>query len=229
MIQNLLPFVRIRTGHMFLDHLFQFQHIVFGRNLIGRNHFLIGLGIQVVMLIQYISDTAAHACREVLAHGTHHYDTSACHVFTAMITHALDHRNGSGVPYTEALARHAVNEGLPGCRPIQCHVTDNDILILLKPGSSRRVYDQLAAGKSFAKIIVGISHQFQCESLRNKSAETLPAGTAAQNMVTVLIQRIAKPSGNLGTEDRAEGTVRIVHIHGDASLLPCLQCLRQLL
>ena len=80
---------------MLLDHFLQFYHIIFGSNLIGGYHFLVQTDIQIIVLVQHISDTTAHTCRKVLAGSAKDYHTTTCHILTSMIANAFHNSNGS--------------------------------------------------------------------------------------------------------------------------------------
>jgi len=140
-----------------------------------------------------------------------------------VIAHALHYSNRTGITHTESLSGHTVNECLTGRRAVKRHVADNDIFILFESCALRRIHNQFAAGQPFTEIVVGITHKLQCQPLGDKSAEALYTGTVTQNAVSILGERIAESSRNLGTENRTESTVGIRHIHLKASLLPCLE------
>ena len=128
---------------MLFDHFLQLCHIILVGNLAHGNHLFVHSHIQVVIFIQHICDTAAHTCRKVLTSTTKYYDTSTCHVLAAMIANALYNCNRTGVSDTETFSCNTVDKCLTACRTIQCHVTNNDILILFKAASLWRIYDQL--------------------------------------------------------------------------------------
>ena len=140
-VQNFFSLDGIGISYMFFDHFLQFKNIIFGSNFIGRNHFLVSFGIQIVILVQYISNTAAHTCSKVLAYRTDYNHTATGHVLTAVITDTLDYGNSTGITYTETFSCHTVDKCLTGGCSIQCHITDNNIFILFEFGTLRRIYD----------------------------------------------------------------------------------------
>ena len=107
-----------------------------------------------------------------------------------MIADTLNNSSSSGISDTETFSCHTIDECLTACRTVQCYVTDNVVLILFEVYSCRWINDQLSAGKSLSEIIVGISHQFECQSLWNKGTKTLSAGSAAFNNESILIECI---------------------------------------
>ena len=50
------------------------------------------------------------------------------HVLAAVVADAFDHRGGAGIAHREALAGHAVEEGLAAGGAVEHHVADQDIL-----------------------------------------------------------------------------------------------------
>ena len=145
-IQHFLTLCRVGQCHMLLDHGFQLQHIIFGCDLAGRYHFLIQTLIQIVAFIQYIRDASAHTGCKVFTGGTQDYHTSAGHVFTTVITHTFDYRNGTGVTYAETFACHTVDECFTGGCTVQCHITDDNIFFSLELAALWGIYHQLTAG-----------------------------------------------------------------------------------
>ena len=140
-----------------------------------------------------------------------------------MVSYSLYHRGGSGVAHTEPLACNAAYKGFSAGGSVEGHISDDDILLRLKGNSRRRIDNQLAAGKTFSKVVVGIAYQLQGQALGNKRAEALTAAAAAANGVGVLRQSLRVFPGNLRAEDGSQGTVYIGNIHLDAPLLAASQ------
>ena len=114
------------------------------------------------------------------------------------------------------------------CSPVECNVSYYNVLIRLKLRSVRRAYDKLAARKTFSKIIVAVSHQLQCQTFRDKCAEALAARAFTLDHEAVVFQTFRISSRDLGSEDRAECTVRVRNVDLKPSLLPFLQCRKKL-
>ena len=131
---------------MFTDHILEFQDIVFIRYFLCKYHRLVRAHIQIVVLIQYISDSTAHAGGKVLSGSTEDYDTTTGHVLTSVITDPLNNGCRTGVTNTETFTCDTIDECLTTCRAIQSNVTDDDVLILLVCYTSWRIYDQLTTG-----------------------------------------------------------------------------------
>ena len=64
-------------------------------NLFHEYHFLVEVSIEHVVLVKYISYTAAHAGCKVLSCASEYYRNTACHVFAAVFTDAFNNSLGS--------------------------------------------------------------------------------------------------------------------------------------
>lgn len=92
----------------------------------------------------------------------------------------------------------------------------------------RWINHQFASGKTFSVIVVGISFQIQGQSLWNKGAEALPAGTFAVHCQRVFRQSVFMLSCDFRTENRSKGSVRVAHFHGHRGFLSLFQSRPQL-
>ena len=95
MLQDPPAFQRVGTGHMFFNQAFQFQYIIFAGHFLEGYQLLIEALVKAAVLVQHIGDAAAHAGPEVLARDSQHHHAAACHIFTAMVSHALHHSGGT--------------------------------------------------------------------------------------------------------------------------------------
>ena len=144
-IKDLFALFGICISNMLLDHILQLQYIVFGCNFGGRNHVFVDLCIQIIVFIEYISDTAAHTGCKVLADTSKDDCTATCHIFTAVIADTFHNSDCTGVTNAETFSRYTVDKGFTACCAVQCHVTDDNVLILLEFAALRWIYDQLTA------------------------------------------------------------------------------------
>ena len=78
---------------MLPEHFLQLNDIVLGGHFIGRNHLFVQTDIKIIILIQHVSNSAAHACRKIFAGSAKHHYTPACHILAAVIAYALHNRN----------------------------------------------------------------------------------------------------------------------------------------
>src|SRR5271154_3829294 len=123
--------------------------------------------------IQHIGNTASHAGPEVIANRPENQDSSARHVFTAMIACPFDHGYSLRIAHGKALAsspggiKHAARSAVQAC------VTHYRIL----PGNESRL--RLRANNNFAAvhtltyIIVRRTNQGKSHSVMVKCTETL--------------------------------------------------------
>src|SRR5699024_10506002 len=127
------------------------------------------------------------------------------------------------------LSRHTVDECLSAGSSVERNVSYYNVFICLKCCAVWWAYDQLSTGESLSKVVVAVSGQFQCKSLRDKCSEALSAGSLTLDHEAVLRESLRISSRDLGTEDRSEGAVRVGNIHLDASLLSLLKGRKKLL
>ena len=197
------------------DHLLEFRDIVFAGHLGHGDIFLVELQIQFVFLIQHIGHTAGHARGEVLAGGAQHRHAAAGHVFAAVVSHALHHGTGAGIPHTEALSGDAADIGLSAGGSVQGHVSDNDVLTGIDGRFLRRPYDEAPAGQALAEIVVAVAGEADGHPLRKEGSEGLPSAPFRFH-----VHRIRRQGSaffrDLRTQDGAEGAVHTgyVHLHG---------------
>ena len=95
--------------------------------------------------------------------------------------------------------------------------------------TSGRINHQLAAGQTFAEIVVAVALQFQSQTLRDKGSEALSARALTFYRKSILFQAFRIPLGDLRTKHGAESTIRIAHIQLDAALGAIFQGREQLL
>ena len=228
MLQNLFAFHGSRDPHMFLKHFLHIHDIVLRGNLPGGHHGLVDLGIQVIVLVEYIGNTARHARRKVLANRAQNQCLTARHILTAMIAAALDHCIGSGIADAEPLACGSADiSAARGC-PVQGDISDNDVRILAEPGRLRRIDHKLAAGKSLSEIVVAVALQLQRQPLRDERAEALAARSLTADVEGIVRKRIAVPLRDLRAEDRAECPVCIADTQAQRRLLTLLKRMSEL-
>ena len=229
MIQDLFSFYGIGVGNMISNHLFQFFHIIFIFQLLDSYQFFIYFTVDITVFIQHVSYTTAHAGCKVLANLTDDSHTSSGHVFTSVIAHAFDNCGRSRVTNTETFTSQTVDISFSTGGTVESYVTDDDILILFISNTLWWINDQFSSGKTFSEVVIGISYQFQGQSLWNEGSKALSAGTVTLHGEGIFFQCIVISSCNLRTEDRTKCTVGVGHIHFNASLLFLIQSRFQLL
>ena len=160
--------------------------------------------------------------RPVLAEHDHQ---AVGHVFAAVIADAFDHRRRAGVADREALAGHAVEEGLAAGRAVEHHVADQDVLFRQERRSlaaDRR--SDLAAGEAFADVIVGVAFEFERDALGQERAEALP-GRAGELEVDRVVRQPCRavPPRDLAAQHRADGAMHVADRQLDFDRRPVLE------
>ena len=145
-----------------------------------------------------------------------------------MVADALHHCRGTGIPHAEALPGHAVYESLAAGGSVQGHIADDDVLGCLEAAAPGRIYNQLAAGKALAEIVVALSRQLQRQPPGDERTEGLAARTSAQHPVEIFLQIISQDSGNLASQNGAQRPIGVRHVYLQASSLSGLDVFLQL-
>ncbi len=108
-----------------------------------------------------------------------------------MISHALNYSSSTRVADTETLACNAVYEKLAARSAVKRNVSDYDIFICLERRVLRRINYDSTAAEALAYIVVAVTAQFECKSLRNECAKALAARALTLYMVRIVFKRIA--------------------------------------
>ena len=171
MIQDFFSRLGIGCCYMFFDHTFQFRYIELRCYFFDINHLFVDFCIKITVHIQNVGNTATHTCCKVLSGLAKNCNPSTSHIFASMITDPFYNCCCSGVTDTETFACHTIDIGFSACCTIKRYVTNNNIFISFKFHTSRRINDQFTTGKSFTKIIIAVTGQFQCQTFWYKCSE----------------------------------------------------------
>ena len=101
------------------------------------------------------------------------------------------------VSHTEPFSGHAADICLSAGRAVECHVSDDDILIRFKLCAAGRIDDEFSAGQPFSEVIVAVSCKLQSQSFRDKRAEALSARSLTLDHEAVLIEPVRISPCNL--------------------------------
>lgn len=105
----------------------------------------------------------------------------------------------------------AGDEGFPACRAEEGDVSDDDIVFCAEGGFSRRINDDLAAGKALADVVIRIALQGERQALRDEGAEALSRRADEGEGYGVFGQSfIAVAAGDLAAKDGAGDTVGVL-------------------
>ena len=99
-----------------------------------------------MVFIEYISDSAAHTCCEVLSDFAQDHCLAACHVLQTVVTGTFAYACRAGVPDHETLTCYAADICSTICCTVKGNVSDDDIPGSFKSGILIRLDDELAAG-----------------------------------------------------------------------------------
>src|SRR5947208_2529052 len=149
---------------------------------------MVAVTAEITYFVQDISDTSRHAGGEIPARRPKHHDAAAGHVFAAVIAHRLDNRVHAAVADAEALTGHAADVGLPGRRPVESNVTDDDVILRHECRTGGRKDNDLAARKTLADVIVGVSLQDESHAARHERSKTLPGGALEMKLDRIVGQ-----------------------------------------
>ena len=97
--------------HMLPDQIFHFLNIM---RFLQRRHdkpCFVQASVKIVFFIQHVHDASGHSRSKVLPCPTENDNPAAGHILAAVVSDALDHRTGTGVPHTEAFPCHTGNKG----------------------------------------------------------------------------------------------------------------------
>ena len=138
-----------------------------------------------------IGDAARHAGGEVAADLAEHDDDAAGHVFAAMVAGALDDGDRAGVAHREALAGHAVEEGLALDRAVEARYCRRGCSPPARAALGL-ADDDAAARQALADIVVGVADQVERDAAGEEGAEAL-AGRAGEAEVDAVLGQPAWP------------------------------------
>ena len=192
---------------MFFYQLVELHAVMLFRKIADIYHLLVKPQIKIMIFVKNVGYSAAHSGRKILSGFAENHRSAAGHIFAAVIAAALDHRNGTGIPYAKALAGNAVYKGLAAGRTVKGNVADYYVFLRRKAAFFVRLYYKLAARKSLTEVVVAVAGQLNGQSLGDKRAEGLSARTRAVYRIGIVIEGIAEALCDLGAENGAEGSV----------------------
>ena len=210
---------------MGFDQVAEFFFVIFVFHFFDGNHGFVQILVKNIIHIQYICDTAAHTCCKVLASLTKYDYAAACHIFTTMLSYAFYNCRCTGVTNCETLACNTIDKcSTTGCT-VKGNITYNNILFCFVCSFFRNLQDQFTTGKSFSKVVITVTGQFQCKSFGDKCTEALSAGTVAVYSDGVICKSVFILSGNLCTKDGSECTVNVCQIYRKLCFLTFIDCI----
>src|SRR5215467_14699107 len=141
-----------------------------------------------------------------------------------MIASAFDDRDRSRIADCEPLTGHAAEIALTGYGAVQNGIADNDRPLRHDSGIGGRSHYDSAAGKPFAKIVVGVALKFERHTAGEKGAEALAGGAGKARHDRVRLQAFVSVTfGDFAGEHGAGGAIGILDRKGHAHRLAALE------
>ena len=164
---------------MLQQHFLYRQAVADFLQLLQQHDFLIAVGCKISLHIQNIGRTAAHAGSKIASCTSQNNYRTTGHIFTTMVTNTLNNSVHATVTDAEAFTGSTADIRFTACCTIEGNFADNNIFVRIKAYIAVRIDNQLASGKSFADMVIGIALQLQRNTFRQKGAKAL-AGTALE-------------------------------------------------
>ena len=137
------------------------------------HHTRITTFFELLVFIDNVGDSAAHACSKISSGRSEYHHPSAGHVFTTVISNSLYNGVGSAVADGETLSGDSPEKCFSGGGAIKNGVSNQDVFFRFEGRLLRGINDQSSAAEPFAGIVVGVSFQLQGYPLGKKSTEAL--------------------------------------------------------
>src|SRR5690242_10256465 len=112
--------------------------------------------MKITRFIQDIGNPTTHAGGKIASSLAENHDFSAGHVFATVIADGLDNGVDTGVADGKTFAGHAANIDFTSGGTVECHITDDDIVLRGKGRTLWWINDEFAAAQALAEIVVGI-------------------------------------------------------------------------
>src|SRR4029079_5168734 len=134
---------------------------------------VIALALQLPVWVPDVRNAAGHARSEIASDTANADDDAAGHIFAAVITHALDHCDRSGVTNGKAFSGDSGKVSLALDCAVEAGIPYDDIFMRLPPSGLRWTHDQAAARQTLADIVVRIANEFERQAAGKKGSEAL--------------------------------------------------------
>ena len=185
------------------------------------DHRRIAALLEVPVPVVDVGDPAAHAGREVAPGAAEHHRHPPGHVLAAVVAHPFHHRDGSGVADREPLAGDPPEVALPGDRPVEDRVPDEDVLLGREARFSRGVDRDAPAREALADVVVRVPLELDAHPAREERAEALPARAPRPDVDGVVGKAgVAVALGHLAREHRSHRALGVPHLRLDPHRRP---------
>src|ERR1700735_5594898 len=182
-----------------------------GRDAMNIDQVLVEASDEIPSHVEHVSKTAGEAGAEIYARGAQNADHSPRHVFATMIAGAFDDAERAGVATRKSFPRPARRIESAAGGAIQAGVAHDDGVARDEIRMSVGPQDDLAAGHSFADIIVGLALEIEVQAADIPDSETLAGGTSqVHDQGRGVHAGVAPAAGDLAGGSRADGAIEII-------------------
>ena len=147
---------------MLAQQLLELGHIVHVLQGLEIYHILITVHSKhLAIRCQNIGNTPRHPGRKVTTRRTENHHSSTCHVFAAVVSHALDHSPRPAVANCETFGCRATKKRTSTGCTVEHYIANKNIVLWHKTTFRRWIDHDTPARKSLAYIIIGVANQLQ--------------------------------------------------------------------
>ena len=137
----------------------EFEEFLAGHRVFDKrklHHIHITEVIKRMVRVIDVCHTATHAGSKVTSCFAKHHNTSACHIFAAVVAGTLNDSNGTGVTHAEALTHLTIYIQFATGGTIETRITGNDILLGLEVVTTTgwRQNSDASARETFSEIVI---------------------------------------------------------------------------
>src|SRR5262245_25349591 len=148
---------------MSLEQFLHFLQISFVQSL-KRYGFEVTTVLEGSVFVQHIGYPARHAGGKISSRCPNNDHLTSGHILAAVIPYTFDHGTNTTVAHTEALASHTANIRLTTGSAVKSDIANDNVFLRSKGRTLRRIQNHLAAGETFAKIVVSVALQLECHA-----------------------------------------------------------------
>mmetsp|Transcript_700 Transcript_700/g.2427 ORF Transcript_700/g.2427 Transcript_700/m.2427 type:complete len:250 (+) Transcript_700:791-1540(+) len=199
---------------MLLEISAKFRLIIRRLNLFEGDHLHVAPRGEGGIGVVHISYATRHARAEVDAGFAQADDTASSHVFTPMVTDALDNGESARIPHAKTLTRLAAEERGARSGPIAGDVADDDIVLGHEPALHQLgagVHHNLATREALAAAVVGVALDLESNAAGEREAEGLARVTAHEHIDSAIREALAAVAlRHLIGQHGADSAVKIV-------------------
>ena len=186
-----------------------------GRHAVDVDQIVIVAIHEVALHVEHVGETAGESRAEIHPRAAQNAHHAAGHVFTAMITRALEHRERPGVAHREALARGAGGVQFAARGAVQAGVAHDDRFARHEAGARRRLHHDPAARHALADVIVRFALETQMQAAGVPDAEALAHRAGERDHDRCVAHAVVAPAlGDFTGDARADGAVMVLHAVG---------------